>query len=54
MFTAILFTIVFFWLFILSVRQANVTHWFRILQDERDKVLAFIEEAKAKRYQNEG
>ena len=47
MFNAILFTIVFIWLFILTAWKANVSRFLDTLQDERDKVLKFIREAKA-------
>jgi len=47
MFNAILFNVVFLWLLALTVRQANVSYWLKIWQDERNKVLNFIEEAKA-------
>ena len=47
MFNAVLFTIIFIWLFILSIQQANVKQWFSTLQEERNRVLEFIEEAKS-------
>lgn len=47
MLNAILFTIVFLWLFALTVWKANVSHFLKTLEDERGRVLNFIEEAKA-------
>ena len=47
MINAILFAVAFLWLIALSVQQSHVSHWFKTLQDERSRVLAFIDEAKA-------
>jgi len=47
MFNVLLFTIVFLWLFVLTVWKANVTAFLKSLEDERDKVLKFISEARA-------
>ncbi len=47
MVNAVLFMIIFLWLIALSVRQADVSHWLKTWQEERDKVLDFIDEAKA-------
>jgi len=47
MFNAVLFAIVFLWLFVLTVWKANVNRFLKTLQDERDKVLNFISEARA-------
>lgn len=47
MVNALLFTIVFLWLFALTVRQVNINHWIKTLQDERFKMLTFIKESKA-------
>lgn len=47
MFNAFLFTIVFVWLFALTVRQANFSYWLKIWQDERSEALAFMEKWKA-------
>lgn len=46
MVNTILFTIVFLWLFALSVWKINVNNFLKTLEDERDRVLNFIEEAK--------
>ena len=48
MLNAILFTIVFLWLFALSARQATVSEWFETLQEERAKILDFIDVVKAR------
>jgi len=47
MLNVILFTIVFLWLFALTVWKANVTNWIQDLQRERLKVIKFIEDVKA-------
>ncbi|GAJ08308.1 unnamed protein product [marine sediment metagenome] len=47
MLNGILFAIVFLWLIALSVWKAYVSDYLKTLQDERDKVLAFLDEAKA-------
>lgn len=47
MLNASLFAIVFLWLLVLSVWKANVTAFLKSLEDERDKVLKFIDESKA-------
>ena len=47
MVNTILFTIAFLWLFALTAQQSRVSNWFKTLQEERSRVLAFIDEAKA-------
>jgi len=47
MLNAILFAIVFLWLFVLTVWKANVIRFLKTLEDERDQVLNFISKAHA-------
>ena len=47
MVNAVLFMIIFLWLITLTVRQADFNRWLKTMKDERSRVLAFIDEAKA-------